>query len=55
MAVQLIHNGAQSYYVDNKDQSPIFLACEVENSEIIEIMCDHDSDGELLTNNNSEN
>ena len=50
MAHLLVQNGAQSYYQDNKDQSPIFLACEVENSEIIEIMCDH---GELLTNKNS--
>ena len=32
------------------DLSPMFLACEIENSDIIEIMCDH---GELLTNTNS--
>jgi ankyrin repeat protein len=30
----------------------MFLACEIESSEIIEVMCDH---GELLTNKNSMN
>ena len=49
----LVHNGSRSYFDSNaeqKDYSPIFLACEIENSDMIEIMCDH---GESLENRNS--
>jgi len=40
----LIEHGAKTYYsgsMQQKDLSPIFLACEKENTELLEAMCDH--------------
>lgn len=47
LAIMLIQGGAQSYYEENsiqKDLSPIFLAAEFEMSDLLEIMCDHGAD-----------
>ena len=44
LALDLIQAGAQSYFVNNnesKDLSPVFLACEIEDANLIETMCDH--------------
>ena len=44
IATQLIINGAKCYYdynIAQKDISPIFLACEKENTDLLELMCDH--------------
>jgi hypothetical protein len=44
LAAHLIINGAKCYYEDitaQKDISPIFLACEKENTDLLELMCDH--------------
>lgn len=44
IAKKLIISGARSFYFDNsqqKDLSPIFLACEKEQSDLLELMCDH--------------
>ena len=42
--INLIQNGALSYFNGNsiqKDFSPIFLACDAEKCDILEIMCDN--------------
>ena len=47
IAKKLIISGSKSYYDDNhqqKDLSPIFLACEKEQSDLLELMCDHGAD-----------
>ena len=44
IASQLIINGARCYYdhsIVQKDISPIFLACEKENTDLLELICDH--------------
>ena len=44
IATLLIINGASCYYDNNitqTDISPIFLACEKENTDLLELMCDH--------------
>jgi len=41
---KLVISGAKYYYSDTdelKDLSPIFLACEKENTQLLELMCDH--------------
>ena len=43
-ALNLIYAGAQSYFDNNdlsKDLSPVFLACQIEDTYLIETMCDH--------------
>ena len=47
MSINLIYAGAQSYFADNdesKDLSPVFLACDREDANLIETMCDHGLD-----------
>ena len=44
IATKLITNGARCYFENNsmqKDLSPIFLACDKELTELLELMCDH--------------
>ena len=52
MALSLISAGAKCYFQNNdetKDLSPVFLACEIDDTNLIESMCDHGMD--LLVKN----
>ena len=42
-AIYLIENGAQMYYkeIQKRDLSPIFLVIRKQNTEILEVLCDH--------------
>ena len=44
IAMKLITSGAKCYFDNNamqKNLSPIFLACDKELTELLELMCDH--------------
>ena len=46
IASKLITSNAKCYYADSfiqRDLSPIFLACDNENTDLLELMCDHEA------------
>ena len=54
IAMILISHGANNYFSDNdktKDFSPIFLAVEIEDADLIETMCDHGCSLEVKNSN----